>query len=919
MSEAKIRKPRNRTPTSCEQCRKRKLKCDRGKPCSNCVKRNTEDMCRYVIGEPNYSLKVNLSNEIIMLKLKINKLENILRENNIDISRYNNMEMMTPDSCSQEKDPVISLTKKFDAMVVKENKVIHSGSTTPLVFVYGDKELEGIFRTYHQKHMDKYLEYLSKQNLKFSDVKNKNNYDAENSIFTSVDKDPCTVDSLEASQINEVLKSTQTEKIFKMIEKINKLLPSYHVLLAFVDNFFKNVYPIFPFIEEEVFREQLSLILVSYEDGGCEIGITHFQNISIVSILLIVLRFSYITTKHQHYFNIDKLDNSLAIIINSNVTIESDFMLYAKSLLHTLPENDNIFKNVTLRNIQVLLYLRLYQTYSPELSDESCENSLNLAIIIQMVRTIGANIDIDHLPLLNNDLREAIVWRRIFYKLLSLDLYSAFNYGTPMIIHDSEWTVKLPHLSKEEEEAMHEFQNGNTNNKSLEDIKRIVLENSINNDIKLEFEFYKIGREALEMFQNYQTGSKKSKLVGVVKKLEDFTNKNVPCLYEMINQPNLFRSNLERVVETSLFKKFEIRIIAITFIFTFYYLLYLSDDFETYVIDKLNCSFALKATENAMVIFKVAIDSAKFINYSSHNNKPAYQKFNQFFKNSISFIFSPISLCFKRVSLWIFSIFFKNIKDNSLTVDHLVKNFSGSVDASTVLKWINIDIKIPNETDDKQNLLIFFFLYNSLKDEYFVAWRNKIMIQMFLNYFKQQNTERFSVFLNTSIKPTNEMEILDIQPKFQLESIFTSNESPKSTELFASQFDDFFDSLNQDFPNEVNENDENLKQLFYEDFDSLINEHITNIYKNNISKARLDLFSSFPFPVESQQKLIGEEKKGNSNVNKMFYNLNTQLDPALSNNTNLKGEIQEDFLELPPEVSNLNEIFLDFLPDVKLT
>ncbi|KAK9466909.1 fungal-specific transcription factor domain-containing protein [Lipomyces arxii] len=46
----KIVRKRNRVPLSCNFCRQRKLKCNRGHPCENCVKRGDEGGCVYLMG-----------------------------------------------------------------------------------------------------------------------------------------------------------------------------------------------------------------------------------------------------------------------------------------------------------------------------------------------------------------------------------------------------------------------------------------------------------------------------------------------------------------------------------------------------------------------------------------------------------------------------------------------------------------------------------------------------------------------------------------------------------------------------------------------------------------------------------------------------------------------------------------------------
>ncbi|KAK9349595.1 hypothetical protein V1523DRAFT_422431 [Lipomyces doorenjongii] len=45
-STAKVTK-RHRESLVCNQCRKSKLRCDRGQPCSSCVKRDDADACSY--------------------------------------------------------------------------------------------------------------------------------------------------------------------------------------------------------------------------------------------------------------------------------------------------------------------------------------------------------------------------------------------------------------------------------------------------------------------------------------------------------------------------------------------------------------------------------------------------------------------------------------------------------------------------------------------------------------------------------------------------------------------------------------------------------------------------------------------------------------------------------------------------------
>ncbi|KAH6856885.1 hypothetical protein B0I37DRAFT_318729, partial [Chaetomium sp. MPI-CAGE-AT-0009] len=63
---------RNRPPLSCEPCRTRKSKCNRGTPCDSCIKRNQPSSCHYAANvrrtEPASSKKTNLADRLRKLE-----------------------------------------------------------------------------------------------------------------------------------------------------------------------------------------------------------------------------------------------------------------------------------------------------------------------------------------------------------------------------------------------------------------------------------------------------------------------------------------------------------------------------------------------------------------------------------------------------------------------------------------------------------------------------------------------------------------------------------------------------------------------------------------------------------------------------------------------------------------------------------
>ena len=76
-NQSRVRR-RNRLITSCLECRRRKLKCDRSSPCSNCLKHGRT--CLFIAG----AMDATAQNKIAEMKEKVGSLERVLEK---DIAR----------------------------------------------------------------------------------------------------------------------------------------------------------------------------------------------------------------------------------------------------------------------------------------------------------------------------------------------------------------------------------------------------------------------------------------------------------------------------------------------------------------------------------------------------------------------------------------------------------------------------------------------------------------------------------------------------------------------------------------------------------------------------------------------------------------------------------------------------------------
>lgn len=73
---------RNRQPVACQQCRARKLKCNKGHPCENCLKRNEGDACVYGKTSPAVPVstrKDESRSSTLKAQERLNRLEDLVR------------------------------------------------------------------------------------------------------------------------------------------------------------------------------------------------------------------------------------------------------------------------------------------------------------------------------------------------------------------------------------------------------------------------------------------------------------------------------------------------------------------------------------------------------------------------------------------------------------------------------------------------------------------------------------------------------------------------------------------------------------------------------------------------------------------------------------------------------------------------
>ena len=414
------KKSRVRVPTVCTVCRRRKMKCDKGKPhCSSCVRNGTTHLCHYE-EQPWAS-----DNELQRLKEQVFQLQ----EQNVELKRLLNERALDeaapvgdstgfiiPDQPAS--DPFLELAENFDLMLLKESKISHYGSTSYMSIVAQDPILRQVF----QKFLD-----VKAMGIDFG------KYFLYDQGFIPMRNDECSITSNNPmTSIFEQVTGSQEE----LVQSISNVLPPRNILNALIDHFFAETYAFVPYLDEESFRKNNESLISSTPEGKTVLVLNNASQFVTIATLLCVLRFSFLSLPVQTPQNAH--NELIQTILRSGVQVPPTYIEYAKACV----ANAAIFRRPSLKHIQALLLLRLYRFYAPEDGDESSDSTMFLALLVQMAKMHGLHRDPSRFGMVQ-DHATALLWRKIWLGLLHLDAMQSLQFGCPLLI-DDEYDTELP-------------------------------------------------------------------------------------------------------------------------------------------------------------------------------------------------------------------------------------------------------------------------------------------------------------------------------------------------------------------------------------------------------------------------------------------------------------------------------------------
>ncbi|CCH43953.1 hypothetical protein BN7_3508 [Wickerhamomyces ciferrii] len=735
---SKAKKTRYRVPTVCTVCRRRKMKCDKAKPhCSSCVKNNTTNLCSYE--EQPWAAsneQQKLKDQIFQLQQQNNELKKLLSFNVKNSQSFSsstssgsfmdspfsaNFNFILPDQ--PINDPVMELTEDFDVLMLKENKMAHYGSTSYMAAVSRDPILRGVMKNYmdQQKlgvNFDKFFLYDQKRPL----------HADEN----------CTIVGKTVTDGTSVFESDVRKNHQELIDSINGILPSIHVIRILIDYFFTETYVFIPFVDEVSFRKNVDDLLVVDENGKAKIQMENFLLLTTVAVLLCVLRLAFISLPvHKQDA---KPSSAGEKVLKSGVHIGPSYIEYAKACMG----NASVMRKPTLKHINALLILRLYRYYAPEDGDEGTDSTILLSLIVQMAKVHGLHRDATRFSMISSH-ATINMWRKIWAQLMYLDALQALAFGCPLLI-DDEYDTLLP--------------SANFNDSPLE--------KSCIDNIKKQHEVTLAIRDIIQSCSKIKVHPKRSELEMKVKNIEFLLMK-----YRTIKELCTFDDpNDDFITKTIKVRDLVNKVMLLNVHYITYYILLLScEEGEIAMIQR----FSNATSESALTLFKLVHDYAQ--NPTKFNHPLNFESFFSatLFDISKRTLQAICSLCVRDLS---------NLFNFQISVQHYQLP-----DSKDLVHWLE---PLSTSITVGEQLLFrveeFTQFCGKLSKKYFVCWRITFMQKMVHDYLEYQHPGRIAE-VNNKVKKAYETLNTDLDIELGLT---TSNDASAG-----AYWNQFTDSANQ--------------------------------------------------------------------------------------------------------------------------
>ncbi|KAK6455356.1 zinc finger transcription factor [Scheffersomyces xylosifermentans] len=419
-----VQKQRQRKTYSCSNCKERKRKCDRNKPCSSCVRSAIASTCRYKVeDELPANFIISSTPETAPVENPIRIATEVPQLQQTDVPAEEKSDDDELKSFLKEKNPVGLTGTKFNFFKLLQTNVIDVECN---IFSWVNLYRSDPGMKLYSKHSKANILFLN--SITVDDFKQ----DASYKGFIQTEMEKVRRRSLGVGC--NVFKDNNQD----LLATIHRTLPDYEVCGVYIEKFFNELYPCFPFLDEDVFKGRLSkipfLTSVTDEDDWAVLG-----------ILLIIIRMSYLSClwNMTTATRIGVTPNSDDFQLIRRVSIGPEFIRLAKMCLNQF---DPLVSN-SMWMLQCSLYLRIYERVSPEAGE--CSSGRNTQIVhsslIQQALDLKLHIDPDYLPqVYRTNEKYKNLARKIWHFLVSYDYLDSICYGNYPSTTKVVFNTKLP-------------------------------------------------------------------------------------------------------------------------------------------------------------------------------------------------------------------------------------------------------------------------------------------------------------------------------------------------------------------------------------------------------------------------------------------------------------------------------------------
>lgn len=459
-------KKRLRVPNSCVVCRRRKIKCNKGRPaCEECVKRGVSHLCHYddpvwmnttpsthTSHPPHGNQTVSVLSPAVRpaeaeqdVKGNLEELMTRLKhvEAAVSLTEWSSGQVIQPKSSNILKksllyDPNETLVL-HEALpfliphVMRKSRVEFHGALSPIQIIKRDVHLKVIWL-----HMWAYLE--------------------EAMMARNSGMQPSTGNDLNSGALNAVLVQFLELRRQKVAHKeevcilknssetvenlILKYLPIRRVILALSVRFFRNVYPLIPVFDEHPFiNDDLQRILgtwLNMNEKPTKLEISTKYDIALMGLLFAVMAIASLTistTELETDYDFKHLKGtSTAMFINMATLCLRHYNFTRKSYIPKL--------------IALRLLVKFYYEFCPEddTNSDFSMGGIGLRGIISEATAMGLGCDpADIIHSMGKSPSHATCLRKIWHKITDMDATNGIWLGIPPhFLDDESYDVKLP-------------------------------------------------------------------------------------------------------------------------------------------------------------------------------------------------------------------------------------------------------------------------------------------------------------------------------------------------------------------------------------------------------------------------------------------------------------------------------------------